>query len=227
MNVADLIVIAVLLLSGLIALMRGFIREVLSLAGWVGAAFVTLWGFAHARPYARDLISHPVLADVAAGVVLFVISLVLFSVASNAVGNLVRSSGLNALDRSLGFVFGLARGLVVVGLIYLAMVLWVFPAPADRPIWIREARTLPLVEATADLLQNLAPPEFRGRAHMAEDEVNWKIRQARDAQRALEALSLPTTNTPASKSETGYKSDVRRDLERLIQNAEPQGQKNR
>ncbi len=50
MNAADLIVIAVLLVSGLIALMRGFIREVLSLAGWVGAAFVTLWSFAYARP---------------------------------------------------------------------------------------------------------------------------------------------------------------------------------
>lgn len=221
MNSGDLIVISIVVLSGLIALFRGLIREVLSLAGWVGAALVTLWGFRYVQPLARNLIGGTLLADILAGAALFVLSLVVFSMISHAVSNLVRNSGLSALDRTLGFVFGLARGLAMVGLAYLALALWVWAKPSDRPAWIVEARTLPLVEATADLLRGLAPPEFRGRAKAVEDEAARRARQAQEAQRALRALSVPALNTPASPGETGYKTDARRELERLIQSSQP------
>jgi membrane protein required for colicin V production len=228
MNAGDLVVIAVILLSGLIALWRGLIREVLSLVGWVGAGLVTLWAFAYVRPHARSLIDNPLLADLAAGVLLFVVSLVIFSVISAAIGNLVRNSSLNAVDRTLGFVFGLARGLVAVALVYLALALWVWTKPADRPEWVTKARTLPLVEATADILRGFAPAEFRGKTQAVEDEVTRRARQAQEAQRALRALGTPAAITPAPESETGYKTDARRELERLIQNAAPpEGQVNR
>lgn len=221
MNAGDLIVIAVVLASGLIALMRGFIREVLSLAGWVGAALVTLWGFTLARPVARGIIVNPLLADIVAGVALFVISLVVFSIISGAIGNLVRNSSLNALDRSLGLVFGIARGVVIVALAYLVLALWAWKTPQERPEWITGARTLPLIEAAADLLRGLAPPEFRSRAQAVESKVSHQAQQAQKAQQALRALSVPTVINPASEGETGYNSDVRRDLERLFQNAQP------
>ena len=221
MNAGDLVVIAIILLSGLIALWRGLIREVLSLAGWVGAALVTLWAFAYVRPHARSLIDNPLLADLAAGVILFVVSLVVFSVISGAISNLVRNSSLNAIDRTLGFVFGLARGLVAVALVYLALALWVWAKPTDRPDWVTKARTLPLVEATANILRGFAPPEFRGKMQEVEDETTRRARQAQEAQRALRALGTPSAITPAPESETGYKTDVRRDLERLIQNTAP------
>ncbi len=221
MNAGDLVVIAVVLASGLIALMRGFIREVLSLAGWVGAGLVTLWGFTLARPVARGVITNPLLADVVAGVALFVVSLVLFSIISGAIGNLVRNSSLNALDRSLGLVFGIARGVVIVALAYLALALWAWNTPDERPGWITEARTLPLIEAAANLLRGLAPPEFRARAQAVENEASRQAQQAQEAERALRALAVPTVINPATGGETGYKSDVRRDLERLFQNAQP------
>lgn len=228
MNAGDLIVIAIILLSGLVALWRGLIREVLSLVGWVGAGLVTLWAFAYVRPYSRNLIDNPLLADLAAGVVLFVVSLVVFSVISGAIGNLVRNSSLNAIDRTLGFVFGLARGLVAIALVYLALALWVWAKPADRPDWVTKARTLPLVEATANILRSFAPPEFRGKAQAVEDDVTRRARQAEEAHRALRALGTPAAIAPAPESETGYKTDVRRDLERLIQNtAPPEGQAKR
>jgi membrane protein required for colicin V production len=228
MNAGDLVVIAIVLFSGLIALWRGLIREVLSLVGWVGAGLVTLWAFAYVRPYARSLVDNPLLADLAAGVVLFVVSLIVFSVISGAIGNLVRNSSLNAIDRTLGFVFGLARGLVAIALVYLALALWVWVKPADRPEWVTKARTLPLVEATANILRGFAPPEFRSGAQAVEDDVTRRARQAQEAQRALRALGTPAAIAPAAESETGYKTDVRRDLERLIQNtAPPEGQPKR
>lgn len=214
MHTGDLLVIGVVLVSGIIAFMRGFIREVLSLAGWVGAILVTLWGFTYARTYARTLIDNPLLADIAAGATLFVVSLVMFALVSNAFGNLVRNSGLNALDRSLGLVFGAARGLVIVALAYLALASWVWTSPAGRPDWITQARTLPLVEATAEKLRALAPPEFRGQAAAA-------ARQVEEVQPYFRVLTAPTAKPSPEGSETGYKAGDRRDLERLIETTRP------
>src|SRR5262245_58036713 len=133
MNVADLIVIGVVVFSAVVALFRGFIREVLSVMAWAGAVMVTLWGFSFVQPYAQNLIGQPMLANIAAGLSLFLISLVIFSLITHAIANLVRNSSLSALDRSLGLVFGIVRGVVIAALAYLALG-WVVPAN-EQPPW--------------------------------------------------------------------------------------------
>src|SRR5256886_656814 len=120
-NPADLTVAILIVVSGLFAMARGFVREVLSLASWVGAALVTLWGFGLARPYVRTLIDHTLLADVVTGVALFIVSLILFSMIGGGIASLVRGTGLNALDRTLGFVFGLFRGALLVAVLWLGL----------------------------------------------------------------------------------------------------------
>lgn len=228
MNAGDLVVLSALGLFAIFGLLLGFVGVVLLAARWIGASLITMWGFPLAQQLARRAIDTALIADVLAGVGLFVISLVVLSVISHAIGNLVRKSSLNALDRTLGFVVGTIGGIAVVALTFLAFAQWIWAAPTDRPEWVRQARTLPLVEATAEFLRGLAPPEYRGKARAAEDEIARRARQAQEAQKALRALGTPTTNTPASDAETGYKTDVRRDLERLIQNAQPpEGQQKR
>lgn len=228
MNAGDLVVLSALGLFAIFGLLLGFVGVVLLAARWVGASLITMWGFPYAQHVARRMIESPLIADVLAGVVLFVISLVILSVISHAIGTLIRRSSLNALDRTLGFVVGTVGGIAVVALTYLAFTQWIWATPAERPEWVRQARTLPLVEATADFLRGLAPPEYRGKARAAEDEIIRRARQAQEAQNALRALGTPSSNTPASDAETGYKTDVRRDLERLIQNAQPhEGQQKR
>jgi membrane protein required for colicin V production len=228
MNAGDLVVLSSLALFAIFGLLLGFVGVVLLAARWVGASLITMWGFPLAQQLARSAIDSPLIADIIAGVGLFVVSLVVLSVVSHAIANLVRRSSLNALDRTLGFVVGMIGGIAVVALSYLALAQWIWAAPENRPEWVRQARTLPLVEVTAEFLRSLAPPEYRGKARAAEDEVMRRARQAEEAQKALRALTEPATNTPASDGETGYKTDVRRDLERLIQNAQPpEGQQRR
>jgi membrane protein required for colicin V production len=228
MNAGDLVVLSALGLFAIFGLLLGFVGVVLLAARWVGASLVTMWGFPLAQSVLRQAIASPLIADILAGVGLFVVSLVVLSVISHAIGNLVRKSSLNALDRTLGFVVGTIGGIAVVALSYLAFTQWIWATPVDRPAWVLQARTLPLVEATADFLRGLAPPEYRGKARAAEDEVSRRARQAEEAQKVLRALGTPAANTPASDAETGYKTDVRRDLERLIQNAQPpEGQQKR
>jgi membrane protein required for colicin V production len=215
-NVADLAVIGFILLSGLWAFLRGFVREVLGVVAWVGAAFVTIWGFPLARPYARQIISIDVVADAAAGLALFIVSLILFSLVSGAISSRVRGSGLSALDRTLGFLFGLARGVVLVCLAYLVLQ-WAVPRVEERPAWVLSARTLPMIEQGAAALSRLVPSDARTQGAAAAERARREAERALDAERALRDLTSPPPKGDASRDSSGYNAQERRDLERLIQ----------
>ncbi len=218
-NPADLTVAILIVLSGIFAMARGFVREVLSLASWVGAALVTLWGFGLARPYMRTFIANTLLADIVAGVGLFIISLIIFSMVGGGIASLVRGTGLNALDRTLGFVFGLVRGALLVAVMWLG-VAWAIPQ-SDQPDWLKEARTRPLVERLADYLRGLAPAEFRAHTQALGGRVDAGRREAQQYETILNAPATPQSKSPASTTETGYKTDERRGLDGLIQRAQP------
>jgi membrane protein required for colicin V production len=133
------------------------VAEVLSIAGWLGAALVTLWTFGDAKPYLRQYIQMQLLADILTGVGIFVVALVIFSTISHLIARVVKGSALSAVDRSLGFVFGIARGAVLVCLAYLLLT-WVFPE-TRRPPWLENARMLPWVQAGSEYLKSLVPQE--------------------------------------------------------------------
>jgi len=212
-NAFDAIVLAVILLSALIALLRGFVKEVLSLGAWVGAVLVTLWGFALARPYFRTFIDNQLLADVATGLALFVLSLIVFAMIAHGTSSLVRrSSSLTAVDRSLGFVFGIFRGALLLGLAWLALA-WAIPSE-KRPDWVFEARTRPAIEQIAEFLVGLAPPEFRGQVRTAGEQAQ----RGSDALRALQQLQ---PNSPSQPGETGYKREEVQGLEQLLDRVRP------
>jgi membrane protein required for colicin V production len=217
-NPADITIVVVIVLSGLFAMARGFVREVLSLASWVGAALVTLWGYSVALPYTRRFIESLLMAQIVTGVALFIVSLIVFSMIGGGIASFVRGTTLNALDRALGFVFGLVRGALIVALLWLGLA-WV--VKDDRPDWLVEAKLRPAVERLADFMRNLAPPEFRSRAQNAGDQVKGSVRQVQQYEQILRAPATPAAKTPAADGETGYKSDERRGLDGLIQRAQP------
>ena len=158
-NATDLVVLAILLLSGVLALARGFVKEVLGIAGWIGAAIAALKLFPHVQPIARQHVPYQIVADALAGAGVFIVVLVVLSLISNAIARRVRDSEIGALDRSLGFVFGLVRGALVLSLAYLALVQFV--PPREHPDWITGARSLPIVAYGARVLASVAPSEIR------------------------------------------------------------------
>ena len=156
----DIGVIALLLISALLAYARGLVHEVLSVAGWIGAIFATIYGFPYLKPYARELTTINILADLGAGTVIFVVSLVLLSLFTRAISKRVKDSGLNAVDRSLGFLFGLLRGALVVVVAYIGLELVI--AKDEQPEWVLHARSMELVDPGAALLKSLIPKNFSG-----------------------------------------------------------------
>ena len=131
MNAVDLGVLGVIALSAIFAFARGFVRETLSIIAWVGAALITLYGFNYVYGLVTRFVSTPLLADLVAGVGLFVVALILLTIITGYLARLVHSTSLSPIDRTLGLVFGLVRGAVLVSLAYL--VLDVSLPPNDRP----------------------------------------------------------------------------------------------
>jgi membrane protein required for colicin V production len=216
MNATDIAVIVILLISGLFALMRGFIKEVLGVAGWVGAAFATLYLFNSIAPWFRGFIAVPWLADGAAGVAIFLVSLVTLSAISHAIAQRVHQSTFSALDKSLGLVFGLLRGAVLVCLGYLALG-WAFTTADQYPAWVREARTMPLIKQGARLIEQLIPESARRRGIQAVSDAQTKAQQGLEAKRAFDQLTQPAPKADAPKEREGYKADEIKEMDRLFQ----------
>jgi membrane protein required for colicin V production len=243
-NFVDIVVLAVVALSTLLALGRGFVKEVLSVLGWIGAAiatFVIFFYVPQVREFARAQITEPVIADIVAAVALFTISLFVLGMLNHYISSRVQGSALGPLDKSLGLVFGLVRGIVVVALAHMAMTDWLLPNRQDRPEVINQARTEPYVEMAANYIKTLVPEDLKARASAILDEGSKAVEHGKELNDTLQKLSpkpgespgdsdhnegdgtqdgtqgSPAGNQGGQGDQSGYKDAERKDLERLIQ----------
>lgn len=213
-NLADLIVIIVLLASGVFALVRGFVHEVLAVASWVGAAFVTLYAYPVVQPWALNIIAVEFIASLLTGVGLFLIALVVFSVLTRVLSNRIQQSGLGPLDRSLGLLYGFARGAVIVVLAWLALGYVV--SAEDRPNWIQEAKSRPLVERGAALLLTLVPAELLESGDQAAEDARRRAEELRRAEETYRELVSPLRKADAVEEQPAYNQDMRDEIDKAV-----------
>jgi membrane protein required for colicin V production len=157
----DIILAGIMIISGLLALMRGFTREVLSLIAW-GAAAVAAY-FAIKTPelvaFAGQYLPKPdIVAKIAVGGGVFLVVLIVVSLVSVKLSDVVVDSAAGAFDRTLGFFYGLARGLVLVVIAYLFYG-WLIPLERQEE-WVKNARSLPLITMVKDVIIDLVPPDI-------------------------------------------------------------------
>jgi membrane protein required for colicin V production len=157
----DVAAILVVGLSVLVAFLRGAIRELLTIGTWLGAGVVAFYGFPYARELARRTIETEWLADAAALCVVFVVPLIGFKVAAAVLTEHVPGGSVETVDRMAGAVFGIARGALVVCIVYLGLTILI--APEDHPDWVKNALVLPYVKDGAALLSRLMPNDIAAR----------------------------------------------------------------
>jgi membrane protein required for colicin V production len=221
-NPVDLGVVAVVGLSAVFAFARGFVREALSIVAWVGAGFATLYGFNYVYGIVDPMVHNPLLSQLIAGFGLFVAALIVLTILTGMVARTVHNSGLSPIDRTLGFVFGLARGAFIVCLAYL--LLDVSVQKSDRPAWLRDAKSEPYLQQGADMLKSFLPESLRMKSAAAADEAIKTVAPAVEAEKAMRALSNPIASpppaaAPAQPSPTPtYKPNDQRAFDRLIGN---------
>src|ERR1044072_3291556 len=114
----DGILLAVMLISALLAMIRGFMREVLSIASWAAAALVTLYFYKRLMPSAEQYFTNQYVAMGLVVGCLFFGTLIIVAIITIKISDAILDSRIGALDRTLGFLFGLARGFVIVVVAY-------------------------------------------------------------------------------------------------------------
>ena len=214
LNLVDIGVLGVILLSALLAFSRGLVREVLSIGAWVAAALATIYGLPHTRDIARAYITVPLVADAVTGVVIFVATLIVCAAISHLVARNVRASGLGAIDRSLGLLFGVVRGAILVCLAYLAFV-WAMPKPEDQPDIVKNAHTLKYVAQGAEILRSLLPKDALDRGAAAAADAKAQVEQAVTGQ-MMPTVTPDPTKPAAPASDPGYNANERKNLDQLI-----------
>lgn len=215
-TVLDVAILVTVLISAVFAFGRGFVQETLSIASWVGAAFAVIFGLPIVRPYAVDLIQPPLLANVAAGVAIFILALIALSIFTRALSARVQGSSLNAIDRSLGFVFGLARGAVLVCLAYIPAQ-WAM-TPQEQPAWLHNARLLPLIEKGSGWITELVDHAIGSGS--GTDTARQRDQKMQENERIVRGMMSPDPKAPTGNSDTspkGYDERERRQIERLLE----------
>lgn len=215
----DLLVIVIVIASSVYATYRGFVAETLSIFAWAAAALATLYFAPSVVPLLDGMFS-PVMATLAAYVGVFLVVLIPLSFVSYRFAQGVQSSALGTLDRSMGAVFGIIRGLILIAMAYLLFTL-IVPVK-KQPDWIADAWTLPLVQDTGDVLLSLVPDRD---SRVFSDEETPDTRNRRDYATYPSDLPLPrpkpgtheAAKSHVTKPKKSYGAKDRKALDRLIQ----------
>jgi membrane protein required for colicin V production len=153
----DLLLAAIILASTLLALNHGIIRELIAVAAWIlGVGFALLFSGAVGRWFPANLLGDPHWRYVIAFVIILVITLIIGAVLSSLLKSGAKAIGLGALDRILGGLFGVARGILVAMVLVLILV---STAYAHEPWW-QKSRLVPMLLVGSMMVRAQLPPDW-------------------------------------------------------------------
>lgn len=234
----DIAVVAVVLISVVIAVLRGFIREVLTILGLVGgaaAAYVlgpllvgTTQGWLGVSETPEEeaqmfmgMIPYSMLAEVLAYGIVFIIFVIVLSIISHFLSKFVQKIGLGAVDRALGAVFGLARAALVLGLLYLPFY-YMIEGDEQKEEWFPNSKSQVYVEATSRFIDRYIPKVAQDAVQAGADEAN-KVSEARKKMEELDILR-GEQDAPAGENQStpkkGYTEEFRDGMDQLIETLE-------
>lgn len=239
--ILDIIVLLLLLVSGGIAFMRGFIREALTIAGVGGGLVAAYFGGPILTPHVASwlgveegvepeqlfgILSYDILALALAHGGIFLVVVMVLSFLSHIMAEAAKSVGLGAVDRSLGFLFGLVRGIIILGLLYLPFHLFLETEAKD--VWFKDSRTRLYLEKTADAIAAYLPEDTSEAIQNATEKATAQGEAINSVRETLQesdllqqspdpALENPQDIAPQSGDPQGYRPDFRDDMDRLFE----------
>jgi membrane protein required for colicin V production len=185
----DGILLGITLVSAVLAMIRGFSREVLSVASWGAAAIAALFFYKQATPLVQPYVDSELVAQAGAAGAIFLVTLIIVSLITMKIADFIIDSRVGALDRTLGFVFGAARGILLV-VVAISFLNWL--VDSKQPAWIAEAKSKPLLDSLSGKLLAILPEDAAG-------TVMQKLRPA--SEEAAPAGETPAGETPAEGEE--------------------------
>jgi membrane protein required for colicin V production len=190
-TILDGVVLAVVLLSAVLAMMRGFLREVLSIGSWLAAAAGAFFLYPSFLPFAQQYITQEVFATAAVVGVLFFLILIIVSYLTMKLSDVVAESAIGPLDRTLGFLFGAARGV----LLFVIAALFFDYFVGTAPQWVADSRSKPILDQLGAELMAILPDDPEGqiieRIRGTDDEETPQINPDGPAPEAGNSGSAP------------------------------------
>ncbi len=153
----DLGILAIILVSALLSMMRGFTREVLAIGSWAAAAAAAYYFYPVVLPYAKPYIHKDIVAQAVSAAAVFFATLIVVSLLTVRLSDAILDSKIGALDRSLGFLFGAARGFLL-GVVAFSIFNWLV-ADKQQPEWVKTAKTRPVLIDTANRVIAMLPDD--------------------------------------------------------------------
>ena len=184
----DALVIGVVLISAGFAMYRGLIHETFAILEWVAGGYAALRFTPVFQPLFGEAIRPAWLEWVLVFIGTFLLVFIPLSIISHRLSAMVRQSEIGPVDRVLGLVFGVARGLVIVGLAYIAFSALV--PRKDHPATLVQARSFPVIRNTSEILRELAPSGFFASENNASGDSDTAATKTAgaDGQSALDTL---------------------------------------
>ncbi|MBX9760069.1 MAG: CvpA family protein [Beijerinckiaceae bacterium] len=189
----DLGLIGVVFISAVLSMLRGFTREVLAIGSWAAAAVAAYYFHPMVLPYIKPYISKDTFALAAAVGAVFLVTLVIVSIITVRISDAILDSKVGALDRTLGFMFGAARGVLLCVVAFLFFN-WLVPEKT-QPGWVREAKTRPFLQSTGDQLMAMLPEDP---LNTLQQRVNRKLREGEPPPEA-ETPAAPAPAQPPAR----------------------------
>jgi membrane protein required for colicin V production len=152
----DGVLVGFTLVSAILAMVRGLSREVLSIASWVIAALAGYFLYPLVAPYLAQYISNAQLVPYAAFAAVFVVVLIVATVITMKIADTIIDSRVGALDRTLGFLYGAARGVLVVAV---GLLFFTWLVPTNQPGWIAGAKSRPLLQGIGQWIEAELPAD--------------------------------------------------------------------
>ncbi len=226
----DCLIVLIIVVSAGYAGWRGLIWETLTIFAWASAALASLYLGPYITPLTRSLVSQSWLASLLAYASVFMAVFIPLAFMSHRFSQGVKNSPIGPLDRAAGVAFGVVRGLVIVALAYMAFTYFV--PIRNHPRWITEAKLLPVVQSTADVLLTVVPSQPNNYAYVPQHDENAPpaakaghdpmaelIRENEQGvpKSAKEPVKAPVQQKSAAKSTKTYGASDRQALDRLVQ----------
>jgi len=195
-NTIDIIVLVILAVSAAVGVSRGFTREVLGIGGWIGAFFASLYGMILVRPLVMKYIKDPFVADIISGVTLFIVALIILTMVSRRMSLRIKSGALGGLDRSLGVIFGVIRGGVLLSLAYLVFSFFM-PNYEKWPKLLLTAKSTPYIVDAGDWLRGLVPNDAIKNLGLKKEQLKNRVKPSEFPSDSLvHSLSRPAPEGP-------------------------------
>ena len=223
MNGLDIFLIIVVLISALIALNRGLIKEVLSIIGWFFGVVAIIYLLPYVQPLMENYIESELMAIIVSSFTILILFFILWIYLTSFIIGKVRSSKLSGMDRVLGLFFGVLRAFLLI-ILFNILIGWIMPQES-QPELFKQSKYFQLAGSFAEPIEKLIP-------HSAKEQVNNQVNSTKevspgveldsDLDDLFEKLTQPQVAkkkvTPIKEDKSvGYDKSEQKSLDRLIE----------